>query len=55
MDEKEYLLETITRINEICNGVLYKSDDSNMAIKTIKYILTGGNDEVYITNESVSK
>lgn len=53
MDEKEYLLETITRINEICNNVLYKSYDSNIAIKTIKHILAGGNDEIYITNESV--
>lgn len=55
MDETEYLLETITRINNICNNVLYKSYDSNVAIKTIKYILSGGNDEIYITNESVSK
>ena len=53
MNEIEYLLETITRINEICNNVLYKSYNSDVAIKTIKYILAGGNDEVYITNESV--
>ena len=55
MDEIEYLLELITRINKICNNVLYKSYDSNVAIKTIKYILSGGNDEIYITDESVSK
>ena len=53
MNETEYLLETITKINEICNNVLYKSYDSELAIKTIKQILAGGNDEIYITYESV--
>ena len=45
-EELTYLLELITRINQECNQVIYKQYDSMQAIKNIKYLLGGTNDEV---------
>lgn len=45
-EELTYLLELITRINNECNQVIYKQYDSMQAIKNIKYLLGGVDNEV---------
>ena len=39
--ENDYLMELMSRINEECNNVIYKSGDARTAINTIKYMLCG--------------
>lgn len=45
-EELTYLLEVISRINYECNQVIYKQYDSMEAIKNIKHLLGGVDNEV---------
>lgn len=45
-EELTYLLELMSRINLECNQVIYKQYDSMQAIKNIKHLLGGIENEV---------
>jgi hypothetical protein len=45
-EELTYLLELMTKINQECNQVIYKQYDSIQAIKNIKHLLGGVDNEV---------